>query len=506
MHGGSSEIAFGTARHTAGYNAGVTARSHGTATRGTDMGEEITSSRIGPADFDRFDRHTVREMALLHEWFETARFSDTGGVGGLELEAWLIDPAGNPVPENATFLPLVDSPTVVPELSKFNIEFNVDPQPLRGPGLRVMEDELRETWRGCQKVAAGIDRSVLAVGILPTLTDAMLVPANLTRTHRYHALNEQTLRLTGGRPLTLDIAGVEHLRSVHRDVMLEAATTSLQVHLQVPVGESVRYYNAAVVASAATVAVAANSPLLFGHLLWDETRIPVFEQALDYGGPVKRVTFGRDYVRSSLEELFLENQSAHPVLLAMELDTPADRVPHVRLHNGNIWRWNRPLIGFDADGRPHLRVEHRVMAAGPTLADSMADMAFAIGLIESLATRAVPPEAELPFAAAEANFYAAARSGFAARVTWLGGKERGLRELVAEELIPAAAEGLAAFGVDATDAARYLDIIRARTDSGRNGANWQREVFRRNGRDVGALVREYHRLQQLGRPVHEWPV
>jgi hypothetical protein len=276
--------------------------------------------------------------------------------------------------------------------------------------------------------------------------------------------------------------------------------------LQVPFTRSVRYYNAAMIASAATVAVAANSPFLFGRSLWEETRIPVFEQAVDVGGTFERVTFGTDYVHDSLEELFLENRICHPVLLPSVLDAPSERVPHVRLHNGTIYRWNRALIGFDLDGQPHLRLEHRPMAAGPTLIDSMADLAFSVGLIASLANREPSPESIVPFAQARSNFYSAARHGLDAHIRWLDGWEHLLGKLVEAELVPAARAGLASFGIDAADADSYLDVIRARVSCGQTGARWQREFVKRNGPDMCALVRRYHTLQNSGKPVHEWPL
>src|SRR5262249_37326105 len=160
-----------------------------------------------------------------------------------------------------------------------------------------------------------------------------------------------------------------------------AGSTSQQFHLQISLAESVRFYNAALISSAPLVALAANSPILFDRLLWHETRIPLCEQALDVGvGRFPRVSFGSGYAERSLEECFVENREQYAVMLPLAMDEPSEQVAHIRLHNGTIWRWNRPIIGFDGPGRPHLRIEQRVPAAGPTITDMMADMAFYLGL------------------------------------------------------------------------------------------------------------------------------
>jgi len=470
------------------------------------MGQEIDSLHFKHQDFQRYQAELERETALLQTWFAEGRFSARHAVGGLELEAWLIGDDVSPLPINETYLQRLALPTVVPELSKFNIELNVAPQALAGDGLDELERELRATWQRCSSVAAELDAAVLAVGILPTVADRHLVAANMSAMQRYHALNEQVLRLRQGRPLNLNIVGREHLHSDHHDVMLEAAATSLQVHLQVSADRAARYYNAAIIASAPLVAAAANSPYLFGKDLWDETRIPLFEQAVDVGAPVRRVTFGSDYAREGMESCFRENLAHYPVLLPLTLNDPVERMAHLRLHNGTIWRWNRPLLGFDDDGTPHLRIEHRVMPAGPSFSDIHANIALFYGLCTALATRAVAPEMELRFATARDNFYEAARLGLDSTITWLDGKRWPMVQLILKELLPAARRGLEELGVDDAVIARHLDLMEARVAGGRNGAAWQRKFVARYGRDMQALTRAYQERQQSDEPVHRWDV
>lgn len=471
------------------------------------MGQEIAAVHFRYHDFHRFERLLREELALLRNWFEGRNFSSRRSIAGLELETWLVGPAGDPLPINDQVLALVDSPDVVPELSRFNIEFNVAPQPLAGRGLKALESELDATWASCDRMAGRLEAGVVSIGILPTITDSLLSLSNMSSMRRFQALNEQVLRLRQGRPIRLDIEGRERLQTEHRDVMLESGTTSLQLHLQVPLDEASRFFNAANILSAPLVAVAANSPLLFGRLLWEETRIPLFEQAVDVGGGrFSRVTFGSGYATHSLEEFFVENQDHYPVMLPLAMEERSDRLVHLRLHNGTIWRWNRPLIGFDADSRPHLRVEQRVMAAGPTTADMSANMALYYGLVESLATAARAPESLLPFTDARRNFYSAARYGLDATVMWFGGREWPLRTLLLSELLPLARNGLERLQVDSDIIEQGLSIIESRVATGLTGAAWQRRFIERHGRDMAMLTREYRARQRTGQPVHQWDV
>ncbi|UCE31824.1 MAG: glutamate--cysteine ligase, partial [Burkholderiales bacterium] len=368
--------------------------------------------------------------------------------------------------------------------------------------------ELQHTWEHCLAVAHEVQSTLLMIGILPTIRQCDLNLDHISPRNRYFALNEQILRARGGRPLRVDIAGREHLRLEHHDVMLEAATTSFQLHLQAPADRIGRYFNASALVSAPLVAASANSPFLFGKDLWDETRIPLFEQAVDTGDEPpfdrKRVTFGRRYVEDPLEP-FEENLACYPVLLPLECDDPTS-LPHLRLHNGTIWRWNRMLIGFDEARRPHLRVEHRVLPAGPSVIDMIANAAVYLGAVHFLACLHRPPERDLPFETARANFYAAARDGLGARLEWLAGAHTDAGSLMLDEVLPMASEGLRQLEIDAADRDRYLEVVAARVRSGQTGAAWQRARAERNGRDLFGLVADYLEHQRSGMPVHEWEV
>jgi gamma-glutamyl:cysteine ligase YbdK (ATP-grasp superfamily) len=475
------------------------------------MGDEISHTRFSRAEMEEYRRRLARETALLADWFSEGRFSSLAPVAGCELEAWLVDGHGCPAPLNEAFLARLDDPLVVPELSRFNVELNTPPQPLRGDCLARMEAALTATWQSCVRTAADLDARLVMIGILPTLRESQLSLANMSPLKRYRALNEQVLRLREGAPLELNIHGREHLKTRHGNVMLESATTSFQIHLKVGLAEAVRSYNAAILLSAPMVAVSANSPFLFGQDLWDETRIPLFEQSVAVGGfagvahgPLRRVSFGTGYARHSLLECFVENEQHFPVLLPILFDEADGSLPHLRLHNGTIWRWNRPLLGFDDDGTPHLRIEHRVIPGGPTMVDEVANMAFYYGLVTALVRQEPAAEEQLPFATARDNFYAAARDGLDSQVRWLDGRRHGMDWLLRERLLPLAAEGLTLLGIDAGQAARYLDIIDRRVAHGCTGAGWQRAFVARHGRDMALLTQAYWERQESGRPVHEW--
>ena len=475
------------------------------------MGEEITYSRFLKTDYQQYEKRLQQETDLLAEWFSSGSLSNRELVAGYELEAWLIDEHSSPCPRNEAFLKQSDSSYVFPELAKFNIELNVEPQQFSNNLLSNFEKQLQQLWQQCQQTSNNIGCNMLGIGILPTLTNSDLSLENISSLDRYRALNEQVLRQRKGKTIHLRINGNEHLEVEHKDVMLEAASTSLQIHLQMPQDLAVRYYNASMILSAPLVAVGANAPFLFNKDLWYETRIPVFEQSVDIGGiggassgPVHRVSFGSQYARESLFECFSENLEHFPVLLPVTYDTEPEKLNYLRLHNGTIWRWNRPLIGFDADGTPHLRVEQRVISSAPSMVDNIANIALYYGLVHYYATCIDPPEATLAFAETKDNFYRSAQLGLNHRVLWCDGKRYSIKDLVLNKLLAEAQTGLDKLGISDADSNYYLDIIESRIKSEQTGTFWQRKFAELHDRDMKLLTRSYYNNQQYNKPVHEW--
>lgn len=475
------------------------------------MGDEILTSQFDDQDYQNYRQRLEKETAHLKTIFEENEFDEDQAYGGLEQEAWLVDEQTRPSSDNEILLNRLPPDVIAPELAKFNFELNVTPQLLHGDGIHRLHTELLETWKKCEAITAEQNDKIIMVGILPTVEDKDLVLENMSPLNRYRALNEQVMLARKGLPLNLDIVGREHLVSQHSDVMLESAATSFQIHRQIPAKQSRRYYNAAIIASAATVAAGVNSPFFMGKSLWEETRIPLFETSVEIGGygeasrgPIKRVGFGSGYAKKNVFECFEENLEHFPILLPVTLDEDFERLPYLRLHNGTIWRWNRPLIGFDKQNRAHLRIEHRVIAAGPTIADEMANTAFFFGLQEYLANLEAAPEDILEFSTARDNFYEAARLGVKAKNQWLDGKKSVLRQLILDQLIDAAHEGLERLQVDREIVQYYLNIIEQRVLSGQTGSQWQREFVDKYKYDMSALTEAYMERQETQKPVHEW--
>jgi len=474
------------------------------------MGDEIERRFFDAEDFCTFRERLDAETELLRQTFERNTFSSRGDVAGFELEAWLIDHAGDPSPQNEAYLKQLNNPLVVPELAAFNIEINGSPTSLSGRVFSRLHDELSGTWEQCSNLAREMGNSLVIIGILPTLNEAMLCSRNMSDLVRYRSLNDRVLALRDGRPIRVNIEGEPSLSISHSDVMLEAAATSFQIHLQCRPENAVRDFNASQVASAPIIAAAANSPFLFGHELWDETRIPLFEQSVNVGpNESPRVSFGRDYVHESLFEIFEQNQQEHQILLPFVQDSEPNQFSHLRFQNGTLWRWNRPLIGFDFDGQIHLRIEHRVVPAGPTIKDCIANSAFYFGLVRGFGLEAEPVEARLPFVQARNNFYNCARYGLNAQVIWPatdGHREWPVRTLILEKLLPMARQGLQSQSIPESEIDEYLGIIEARVESTQNGAQWQRRWVNQHGRDLHEMIKTYQTLQQQNQPVHTWPL
>ncbi|NOT12155.1 MAG: glutamate--cysteine ligase [Methylococcaceae bacterium] len=475
------------------------------------MGQEISLTHFDDNDFKRFHQKLEQETLLLGKLIAQKACSTRDPVAGFEIEAWLVDKTMRPAPVNKHFLATLNDPLASAELAKFNIELNCNPIPLTGDVFSHLLQQLQTTWNNACQHAQTLDHHLVMIGILPTLKQQDLHLGNMSDMHRYRALNEQILH-SRGKPIHIDISGTEHLKIDHHDVMLEAATTSFQTHIQLPLQIAHHFYNASIIASAPMVALCANSPFLFGKELWHESRIPLFEQAIETGGyegaaqgPIKRVSFGSDYARHSIIECFQENLLHFPILLPVDQNSAADTLSHLRLHNGTIWRWNRPLVGFDDDGTPHIRVEHRTPAAGPSALDAIANAAFYYGLAWNICAEIIEKGLPLPFAQAKDNFYQAARYGLDAHIVWFDGSSHRLQQLLQSELLPRAMAGLKSLGVSDADCDGYLGIIRHRIVNKQNGCCWQRQYSHEHDHDLTEMTRAYLKHQNSGKPVSEWP-
>ncbi|MEU5840071.1 glutamate--cysteine ligase [Streptomyces diacarni] len=494
------------------------------------MGEKVVADRFDLSDRRRYRQKLHKCLEGLWQLLEEKRFDRPRNLMGLEIELNLADAQGQPLMVNAEVLQRIASSDFQTELGQFNLEVNIVPHALSGRVLDQLAEELRTGLAYADRQARQAEARIVMIGTLPTLTPRDLTVANLTDMDRYRLLNDQIMAARG-EEITLDIDGVEHLTTTSESIAPESACTSVQLHLQVTPGRFADVWNAAQAIAGAQIAMGANSPFLFGHELWRESRIPLFLQATDTRSPELRAQgvrprtwFGERWI-SSAYDLFDENARYFPALLPLRDEEDPQRVlaaggvpslPELTLHNGTVYRWNRPVYGV-MDGAPHLRVENRVLPAGPTVTDVLANTAFYYGLVRALADDPRPVWNRMPFAYAERNFDAACRHGIEAELWWpRSGRGSGLvrrpaTRLVREELLPLAAAGLDAWGVEPADRDRCLTVIEERCRRGVNGASWQASAYRgalESGLDrdkaLAAVTRAYCDRAADGAAVHTW--
>ncbi|MFF2331753.1 MULTISPECIES: glutamate-cysteine ligase family protein [unclassified Streptomyces] len=495
------------------------------------MGEKVVAGAFDLSDPLRYRSKLHQCLQGLERLLAERRFDRPRNLMGMEIELNLAGADGLPRMMNGEVLPRIASGDFQTELGMFNLEVNIVPHRLGGRVFDQLAEELRTGLGYAHRKAGEVDAGIMMIGILPTLGHQDLVAANLSEADRYTLLNDQMVAARG-EDFSLDIQGVERLVSTSSSITPEAACTSVQLHLQVTPGRFAAVWNAAQAVAGVQIAVGANSPFLFGKELWRESRPPLFQQATDTRPPElrnqgvrPRTWFGERWVDSAYE-LFEENVRYFPPLLPIcDEEEPLrvlDRggVPSLQelvLHNGTVYRWNRPVYGL-ADGVPHLRVENRVLPAGPTVIDVIANAALYYGLVRALAEESRPVWTRLPFAAAAENFDTACRHGIEAELIWpRPGRSGGLTrmpavELVRDELLPLAAAGLDAWNIERADRDLYLGVIEERCKRRVNGASWQADSYHR-AREAGlerraalaATTRRYAELMHSGEPVHTWP-
>ena len=489
------------------------------------MGRDIQAIKISREDRRRYRGKLRSSLDAFARMLRECMFDLNPSQVGQEIELNLVDERGAPSMRNADVLKAIASPAWSTELGQFNLEINVPPRRLGGDALADLEREIRASLNAAEARARAADSRLVMIGILPTLGEQDVDGIFMSANERYRMLNEQILGARG-EDMRIAISGTEQLLTYCNSITPEAACTSVQLHLQVSPTAFADYWNAAQMAAAAQVALAANSPFLFARQLWHETRLTLFEQATDTRpeelkeqGIRPRVWFGERWI-TSVSDLFEENIRYFSALLPIcEEEDPVavlhgggiPQLSEMCLHNGTIYRWNRPVYAV-VDGTPHLRVENRVLPAGPAIADVIANAAFYYGLVRVLAETQRPVWTQMPFTAAAENLQEAARHGLDARLYWPGAGEVPAAELVLRRLLPLAREGLARWGVSQADADRLLGIIEQRCVTGQNGAAWQIATVERlmdRGLDRREALRQmtlrYIDNMHTNQPVHTWP-
>jgi gamma-glutamyl:cysteine ligase YbdK (ATP-grasp superfamily) len=496
------------------------------------MGEGVIDSIYTQYDLQRYREKIQLCLDALAQMLAEDSFSAGPEQMGLELELNLIDGNVDPAMANQAVLERIDDPAFQTELGQHNIEINVAPRPLAADEALDLERELRAALNTADDAARATGVSLVMIGILPTLRADHFDRRWMSPTSRYTLLNQQILA-TRREELRLDMEGValdgclpERLRCAADSIVPESGCTSVQLHLQVAPDDFAAHWNAAQALAGVQVALAANSPFLLGQALWHETRIPLFEQATDTRSPElrnqgvrPRVWFGERWI-TSIFDLFEENaRYFSPLLPQIEDEDPlavlaagaAPSLAELRLHNSTVWRWNRPVYDV-TDGVPHLRIENRVLPAGPTVIDVLANAAFFFGAMRGLTELDRPVWSQMSFAAAEENLYAGARLGMDSQLYWPGNGWVRPDELVLRKLLPLAHDGLRSCGMSDAARERYLTVIEQRCVTRRTGASWQRATVQkltRQGVDrptaLASMLRSYIEHMHSNQPVHAWP-
>lgn len=489
------------------------------------MGEQNVALSQDDRAHRRFMRALLEDVQAFELMLERGMFEEGIRRIGAEQEMFLVDHARLPATMAMSVLERLRGKQFTHELAQFNMEANLDPQVLGGDCLSRMEADAQEAVRQARAAARELGADVVLVGILPTLRTRDLSLKSMVPVPRYKALNDAMVRLRGD-DFKLSIQGIDSLEMRHDNVMLEACNTSFQVHFQVAPDEFPAIYNIAQAITGPLLAAASNSPLLLGRRLWHETRIAVFEHSVDARssahaarGHAPRVHFGDDWIQESVLEIFREDIARFRVVITTETeDDPvgmveAQQIPKLqalRLHNGTVYRWNRACYGI-TDGKPHLRIENRVLPAGPTVLDEVANAALFFGLMSGMLQEVGTVRDRMPFEDAKTNFFNAAREGLRAQLTWLDGAQVPAQDLILEELAPLARRGLASSGIDEADIDRYIGVIEARVSALASGSRWMLKSLAGMG-STGTAEERMRNLtsaiitnQESGRPVHEWP-
>ena len=489
------------------------------------MGEQNVEQSSDEATRRAFMKALLNEVRAMEQMLDAGMFEAGIRRIGAEQEMFLVDRAYRPAMTAMQMLEGMDDPRFTHELGLFNLESNLSPLELGGDCLSRLEAETNEVLSLARARAEEVGSQIALVGILPTLTRDHLSLSAMVPTARYFALNEALRRLRGS-DFQFAIKGIDQLNFQHDNLMLEACNTSYQVHFQVASEEFASLYNVAQAVTGPLLATCVNSPILLGKRLWHESRIAVFENSIDARsealaarGLQPRVHFGDHWIDKSVIEIFKEDIARFRVILTTDFeDDPIGMVERgeiptlnaLRLHNGTVYRWNRACYGISENGKPHLRIENRVIPSGPTVLDEIANAAFFFGMMSRLSHSIDDIREHFNFSDIKSNFMSAARDGLRAQQVWFDERQMPAQELILKELLPLAEQGLREASIEPDDIERYLGVIEKRVDTRRTGARWQLESLE-NMKSEGSLHERLRALtasmvhqQQSGKPVAEW--
>jgi len=477
-------------------------------------------------ELNTFTSHLLKDVKALEIMLNEGWFPEDDVLHiGAEQEICLIDNHYKPAPKAMQILDNIENKKFTTELAKFNIEANLLPREFTGNCFSELEAEIQDVLRDLARVAKNYHVDYVLTGILPTIRKFDLELENLTPLERYRALMDAISKLRG-KIFELKINGLDELNIRYDSAMLESCNTSFQVHLQVHPQEFVSKYNAAQAFAAPVIAIASNSPMLFGRRLWHETRVALFQQSIDTRVTSEhlrerspRVTFGNAWLKNSILDLYKEDIVRFRVMLMTDEEEDVNKqlkagnVPKLKaltIHNSTVYRWNRPCYGISPNGKPHLRIENRVFPSGPTPVDEVANAAFWLGLMVGFKDEYRDFSEIIDFDDVKTNFVSAAFNGIDSKISWTGNKKITISELIVNELLPVARNGLKLHNIHDEDIARYLDIIEERAESRQTGANWTLGSFARLSKETTreeasiAITSAMVKNEKANTPVHQW--
>jgi len=480
---------------------------------------KVTAADNKPGKSNRFIHQLLNDVKLLEQMIADGKFDDDCIRIGAEQELNFIDHRFNPFPIGQAVLDLANDPHFTHEYARFNAEINLDPLKLESGALNTLEKDLTDHMAKINDVAKELNGEVLLAGILPSVRKKDLARENLTPLKRYDALDALLNKIRGGS-FDFRIEGKDLLVETHNSSLFEACNTSFQIHLQVPIDEVIAQYNWAQAIAGPVLSACTNSPLLFGKRLWRETRIALFQQSVDIRSVDKqshnrepRVSFGTEWVKESILEVYREDIARHRILLMIDSKAPiSEEIPKLKalnVHNGTVYRWNRPCYGV-TEGKPHLRIENRYIPAGPTIIDQIANCALWIGLMKGMPEEAHSLPELMDFGDAKSNFLKAARMGLGAQFCWLDKKRVPSKNLMLEKLLPLAYKGLSKAGISKKEATKYLSIIEERVKTEKTGSQWVVDSFtqmKKTKNDYAAAIATTAGIlnrQKQNLPVHKW--
>jgi CBS domain-containing protein/gamma-glutamylcysteine synthetase len=490
------------------------------------MGEHHVEQQVDEQKAQAFMKALLEDLRALAFMIENGLVESGVTRTGAEQEMFLIDRYLRPAPVSLEVLKHANDSRLTTEIARFNLEANLTPLELVNDCFTRMEQELNEVIERARNSAATLNADVLLAGILPTLQKSDLTLDNLTPVPRYHQLDRGVIRLRGG-PLSIHIKGLDELQLTHDNIMMESCNTSFQVHFQTNAKEFANHYNVAQAITAPVLAIAVNSPFLFGQRLWQETRVALFQHSTDERSRTQlarnqptRVSFGDRWLQHSVVELFHDQITRfRPIMITQPDENPfevlargeAPSLSALRMHNGTVWRWNRACYGVH-NGVPHLRIENRALPSGPTIVDEIANAAFFTGLMVAVPQAYGEIASRMAFDDAKLNFFRAARHGLDAQFHWIDGQSHNAAVLILDELLPLARQGLSSAGVAGEDIDKYLGIIEERAQCGQTGARWMQKSLSAIGGSAAKdatqrrMTAEILANQKQGQPVHRWSV